>query len=150
MWRLHLMSMSVTRRRAPESLVDLTRLPETRDTRHWAQVSDPMASSWVKDDVPWITDDGLNAIVRVDPETLAIDIFPLPVARPTQISTRPHSITTTICGSPVRTVSTAGWTHAPEIWRSSTLPEVAGPMELPRALIVMSTMHLSWEAMLDA
>ncbi len=29
-----------------------------------------------------ITDGGLNAIVRVDPETLAVDIFPLPADRP--------------------------------------------------------------------
>ena len=34
------------------------------------------------DGAPWITDGGLNAIVRVDPETLAVDIFPLPADRP--------------------------------------------------------------------
>jgi virginiamycin B lyase len=34
------------------------------------------------DGSPWITDGGLNAIVRVDPVTLAIDIFPLPSDRP--------------------------------------------------------------------
>jgi len=30
------------------------------------------------DGAPWITDGGLNAIVRVDPETLAVQVFPLP------------------------------------------------------------------------
>jgi virginiamycin B lyase len=30
------------------------------------------------DGAPWITDSGLNAIVRVDPETEAVQVFPLP------------------------------------------------------------------------
>jgi virginiamycin B lyase len=30
------------------------------------------------DGAPWITDGGLNAIVRVDPETEAVQVFPLP------------------------------------------------------------------------
>ncbi len=34
------------------------------------------------DGAPWITDGGLNAIVRVDPEDLGVDIFPLPSDRP--------------------------------------------------------------------
>ena len=30
------------------------------------------------DDAPWITDGGLNSIVRVDPQTEELKIFPLP------------------------------------------------------------------------
>ena len=30
------------------------------------------------DGAPWITDGGLNAIVRVDPSTEAVTLFPLP------------------------------------------------------------------------
>jgi virginiamycin B lyase len=30
------------------------------------------------DGAPWITDGGLNAIVRVDPETEEVKLFPLP------------------------------------------------------------------------
>ena len=33
------------------------------------------------DDAPWITDGGLNAIVRVDPATLEVAVFPLPGER---------------------------------------------------------------------
>lgn len=34
------------------------------------------------DDAPWITDGGLNAIVRVDPATDRVDVFPLPADQP--------------------------------------------------------------------
>jgi virginiamycin B lyase len=34
------------------------------------------------DGAPWITDSGLNAIVRVDPVTEAVRVFPLPADRP--------------------------------------------------------------------
>jgi virginiamycin B lyase len=34
------------------------------------------------DGAPWITDGGLNAIVRVDPATKRVDAFPLPTDRP--------------------------------------------------------------------
>ena len=34
------------------------------------------------DDAPWITDGGLNAIVRVDPDTQAVDVYPLPASAP--------------------------------------------------------------------
>ena len=34
------------------------------------------------DGAPWVTDSGLNAIVRVDPESLRVDVFPLPPDRP--------------------------------------------------------------------
>jgi virginiamycin B lyase len=34
------------------------------------------------DSAPWITDGGLNAIVRVDPQSSAVRIFPLPAERP--------------------------------------------------------------------
>jgi streptogramin lyase len=34
------------------------------------------------DGAPWITDGGLNAIVRVDPATRAVHRFPLPADRP--------------------------------------------------------------------
>ena len=30
------------------------------------------------DGAPWITDSGLNAIVRVDPDTRAVKVWPLP------------------------------------------------------------------------
>jgi virginiamycin B lyase len=33
------------------------------------------------DGAAWVTDSGLNAIVRVDPETDAVDLFPLPAER---------------------------------------------------------------------
>jgi virginiamycin B lyase len=33
------------------------------------------------DDAAWITDGGLNAIVRVDPVTLAVQVYPLPGER---------------------------------------------------------------------
>jgi virginiamycin B lyase len=32
------------------------------------------------DGAPWITDSGLNAIVRVDPETEEVEVFPLPIS----------------------------------------------------------------------
>ena len=34
------------------------------------------------DGAPWITDGGLNAIIRIDPETLEADVYPLPPERP--------------------------------------------------------------------
>ncbi len=34
------------------------------------------------DGAPWITDSGLNAIVRVDPKTEKVDVFPLPKGTP--------------------------------------------------------------------
>ncbi len=34
------------------------------------------------DDAAWITDGGLNAIVRVEPRTEAVEVFPLPADRP--------------------------------------------------------------------
>jgi virginiamycin B lyase len=34
------------------------------------------------DGAPWVTDSGLNAIVRVDPKTLAVQAFPLPESAP--------------------------------------------------------------------
>jgi virginiamycin B lyase len=34
------------------------------------------------DGAPWITDGGLNAIVRVDPQSEAVEVFPLPADRP--------------------------------------------------------------------
>ena len=37
------------------------------------------------DGAPWVTDSGLNAIVRVDPETLVVDVFALPPERPSRL-----------------------------------------------------------------
>ena len=34
------------------------------------------------DGAPWVTDSGLNAIVRFNPERLVVDVFPLPPERP--------------------------------------------------------------------
>lgn len=34
------------------------------------------------DGAAWVTDGGLNAIVRVDPDTDAVDVYPLPADRP--------------------------------------------------------------------
>ena len=34
------------------------------------------------DGAPWVTDSGLNAIVRVDPKTQKVEVFPLPKGTP--------------------------------------------------------------------
>jgi virginiamycin B lyase len=39
------------------------------------------------DGAPWITDGGQNAIVRVDPQTSAVQVFPLPIARNANLNT---------------------------------------------------------------
>ena len=39
------------------------------------------------DGAPWITDSGLNAIVRVDPATRAVKRFPLPIAKNANLNT---------------------------------------------------------------
>jgi virginiamycin B lyase len=54
--------------------------PTTGETRHipLGQGSAPHGVIVGPDGAPWITDGGLNAIVRVDPETEAVQSFPLP------------------------------------------------------------------------
>jgi virginiamycin B lyase len=39
------------------------------------------------DGAPWITDGGQNAIVRVDPGSLSVQVFPLPIARNADLNT---------------------------------------------------------------
>ena len=58
--------------------------PETGETRHTplGPGSRPHGVIVGPEGAPWITDSGLNAIVRVDPETLRVDVFPLPPERP--------------------------------------------------------------------
>ncbi len=58
--------------------------PANGDTRHvgLGQGSQPHGVIVGPDGAPWVTDGGLNAIVRVDVETDAIEVFPLPADRP--------------------------------------------------------------------
>ena len=58
--------------------------PDTGETQHTAlgAGSRPHGVIVGPDGAPWITDGGLNAIVRVDPVTLAVDVFHLPLDRP--------------------------------------------------------------------
>ena len=58
--------------------------PATGETRHTplGSGSRPHGVIVGPEGAPWITDSGLNAIVRVDPETLRVDVFPLPPERP--------------------------------------------------------------------
>src|ERR1044072_3061480 len=56
--------------------------PLTNKTHHIAlgNGSAPHGVIVGPDGAPWITDGGLNAIVRVDPETSAVRSFPLPAS----------------------------------------------------------------------
>jgi virginiamycin B lyase len=58
--------------------------PETGTTRHIAlgTGSRPHGVVVGPDGAPWITDSGLNAIVRVDPATEEVQVFPLPTENP--------------------------------------------------------------------
>ena len=58
--------------------------PETGETRHTplGAGSRPHGVIVGPNGAPWVTDSGLNAIVRVDPESLRVDVFPLPPDRP--------------------------------------------------------------------
>jgi virginiamycin B lyase len=58
--------------------------PETGDVREVALGvgSAPHGVIVGPDGAPWITDGGLNAIVRVDPATSAVEVFPLPSSAP--------------------------------------------------------------------
>ena len=58
--------------------------PETGDVREVALGvgSAPHGVIVGPDGAPWITDGGQNAIVRVDPETSAVEVFPLPSSAP--------------------------------------------------------------------
>ncbi len=58
--------------------------PATGETRHIAlgQGSSPHGVIVGPDGAPWITDGGLNAIVRVDPESEEVTVFPLPEGSP--------------------------------------------------------------------
>ncbi len=58
--------------------------PATGDTRHTplGAGSRPHGVIVGPDGAPWITDGGLNAIVRVDPDSLKVNVFPLPPDRP--------------------------------------------------------------------
>ena len=58
--------------------------PTTGDTRHvdLGPGSRPHGVIVGPDDAAWITDGGLNAIVRVEPRTEVVEVFPLPADRP--------------------------------------------------------------------
>jgi virginiamycin B lyase len=58
--------------------------PRTGETRHvkLGNGSAPHGVIVGPDGAPWITDGGLNAIVRVDPATEEVKVFPLPDDRP--------------------------------------------------------------------
>jgi virginiamycin B lyase len=58
--------------------------PETGSTRHihLGTGSRPHGVIVGPDGAPWITDGGLNAIVRVDPATEEVQVFPLPASSP--------------------------------------------------------------------
>jgi virginiamycin B lyase len=58
--------------------------PDTGETRHIAlgQGSSPHGVIVGPDGAPWITDSGLNAIVRVDPASEEVTVYPLPEDRP--------------------------------------------------------------------
>jgi virginiamycin B lyase len=57
--------------------------PASGETRHipLGRGSAPHGVIVGPDGAPWITDSGLNAIVRVDPQTLAVKVHPLPSDR---------------------------------------------------------------------
>ena len=69
---------SGTPRRAPARSAISIRTPG--ETKHIAlgEGSAPHGVIVGPDGAPWITDSGLNAIVRVDPETEKVDVYPLP------------------------------------------------------------------------
>src|SRR5215216_2232429 len=54
--------------------------PATGETRHipLGSGSAPHGVIIGPDEAPWVTDSGLNAIVRVDPQTEEVKVFPLP------------------------------------------------------------------------
>ncbi len=58
--------------------------PDTGETRHihLGDGSSPHGVIVGPDGAPWITDGGLNAIVRVDPQTEEVEVFPLPDSSP--------------------------------------------------------------------
>jgi virginiamycin B lyase len=58
--------------------------PVSGKTRHipLGKDSSPHGVIVGPDGAPWITDSGLNAIVRVDPETKKVKVFPLPKGTP--------------------------------------------------------------------
>ncbi|HEY4690757.1 MAG TPA: SMP-30/gluconolactonase/LRE family protein [Anaerolineae bacterium] len=67
-----------------QSSGELGRLdPVTGEARHipLGSGSAPHGVIVGPDGAPWVTDSGLNAIVRVDPETEAVQVFPLPAGR---------------------------------------------------------------------
>jgi virginiamycin B lyase len=64
--------------------------PVTGETRHidLGAGSAPHGVIVDAEGTPWITDSGLNAIVRVDPETEAVEVYPLPAeARDANLNT---------------------------------------------------------------
>lgn len=66
-----------------QRLSELGRLvPSTGETRHIALGSDSAPHGVIVglDGAPWVTDGGLNAIVRVDPVTEAVNVYPLPAS----------------------------------------------------------------------
>ena len=71
---------SGTRRRDRASSAGSTRRPARRGTSPSESGSAPHGVIVGPDGAPWITDGGLNAIVRVDPKTRRVRRFPLPAS----------------------------------------------------------------------
>ena len=85
------------------------------------------------DGAPWITDGGLNAIVRVDPRPSEVQPFPLPADRARREPQHRRRSTSAACsGSPARAASTAGSIRRAGRSRSSTRRAAAGPTASPR------------------
>ena len=75
------MAGSGTRPSDRESSASSTRRPARSGRSRSAAGSAPHGVIVGPDGAPWITDGGLNAIVRVDPQTERVDVFPLPADR---------------------------------------------------------------------
>lgn len=61
------------------------------------------------DQAAWITDSGMQAIVRVGWPERSVRVFALPEGRRMPTSTPPPSMAMAICGSPARAASPASW-----------------------------------------
>ena len=90
----------------------MDRYPATGATRHvhLGAGSRPHGVIVGPDAAAWITDGGLNAIVRVDPVTNVIDVFPLPADLPNA------------------NLNTATFDHAGHLWFTGQ-SEVIGPFD---------------------
>ena len=79
------------------------------------------------DGAAWVTDSGLNAIVRVDPRRARCSVFPLPAERRHANLNTATFDSRARSGSPARAGSTAGSTRRPARSRSGTRRAAAAP-----------------------